>query len=315
MSYTTLDFTTFLETVQPFDRLPVEVRRSLGQKLQPFRYEMGNAILKCDRLPSHLVLLYEGEARLLGYDARVNNPLPVTLAKLQPGDLFGWISLLRGTPCETVIASSEFTICLTLKEEDFWSLINNYPEFKQYFFQQTSIAEVYAVLGSYLNQQAWGGGDLKEIAQALLNKACVSYNQINDDYLWLFSENTDNYPTGTVITQNNPTSTRLLGLSSAQLDEFLTVATEAAAETETDDIWETQVIKGNKPTQVLDIPQGKISDFTSDIDLEKTVQKNRKSFPFFRGKTELEAVSACFQMLCKYFNIPFRKDVIQRILG
>ncbi|RPH87436.1 MAG: cyclic nucleotide-binding domain-containing protein, partial [Chroococcales cyanobacterium metabat2.561] len=214
MSYTTLDFTAFLETVQPFDRLPVEVRRSLGQKLQPFRYEMGNAILKCDRLPSHLVLLYEGEARLLGYDARVNNPLPVTLAKLQPGDLFGWMSLLRATPCETVIASSEVTICLTLKEEDFWSLINNYPEFKQYFFQQTSIAEVYAVLGSYLNQQAWGGGDLKEMAQALLNKACVSYNQINDDYLWLVSENTDNYPIGSVITRNNPTSTRLLGLSS-----------------------------------------------------------------------------------------------------
>ncbi|MFM6406461.1 MAG: peptidase domain-containing ABC transporter, partial [Microcystis sp.] len=166
-----------------------------------------------------------------------------------------------------------------------------------------------------LNQQAWGGGDLKEMAQALLNKACVSYNQINDDYLWLVSENTDNYPIGTVITQNNLTNTRLLGLSSAQLDEFLTVATEAAAETETDDIWETQVIKGNKPTQVLDIPQGRISDITSDIDLEKTVQKNRKSYPFFGGKTELEAVSACFQMLCKYFNIPFRKDVIQRILG
>ncbi|CCI16660.1 ABC-transporter ATP-binding protein [Microcystis aeruginosa PCC 9807] len=323
MSYTTLDFTAFLETVQPFDRLPVEVRRSLGQKLQPFRYEMGNAILKCDRLPSHLVLLYEGEARLLGYDARVDNPLPVTLAKLQPGDLFGWISLLRGSPCETVIASSEVTICLTLKQEDFWSLINNYPEFKEHFFKETSIAEVYALLGSYLNQQAWGGGDLKEIAQALLNKACVSYDQINDDYLWLVSENTDNYPIGTVITQNNPTNTRLLGLSSDlaerarcdQLDEFLTVATEAAAETETDDIWETQVIKGNKPTQVLDIPQGRISDITSDIDLEKTVQKNRKSYPFFRGKTELEAVSACFQMLCKYFNIPFRKDVIQRILG
>jgi ATP-binding cassette subfamily B protein len=323
MSYTTLDFTAFLETVQPFDRLPVEVRRSLGQKLQPFRYEMGNAILKCDRnalatrdrLPSHLVLLYEGEARLLGYDARVNNPLPVTLAKLQPGDLFGWISLLRATPCETVIASSEVTICLTLKQEDFWSLIKNYPEFKQYFFKETSIAEVYALLGSYLNQQAWGGGDLKEIAQALLNKACVSYNQINDDYLWLVSENTDNYPIGTVITQNNPTNTRLLGLSSDQLDEFLTVETEAAAETETDDILETQVIKGNKPTQVLDIPQGKISDITSDIDLEKTVEKNRKSYAFFGGKTELEAVSACFQMLCKYFNIPFRKDVIQRILG
>lgn len=315
MSYTTLDFTAFLETVQPFDRLPVEVRRSLGQKLQPFRYEMGNAMLKCDLLPSHLVLLYEGEARLLGYDARVNNPLPVTLAKLQPGDLFGWISLLRGTPCETVIASSEVTICLTLKQEDFWSLINNYPEFKEYFFKQSSITEVYALLGSYLNQQAWGGGDLKEIAQALLNKACVSYNQIDDDYLWLVSENTDNYPIGTVITQNNLTNTRLLGLSSDQLGKFLTVETEAAAATETDDILETQVIKGNKPTQVLDIPQGRISDITSDIDLEKTVKKNGKSYPFFRGKTELEAVSACFQMLCKYFNIPFRKDVIQRILG
>lgn len=315
MSYTTLDFTAFLETVQPFDRLPVEVRRSLGQKLQPFRYDMGSVMIKGDRLPSHLVLLYEGEARLLGYDPRINNPLPVTLTKLQPGDLFGWMSLLRGTPCETVLASSDTTICLTLKQEDFWSLINNYPEFKEYFFKQTSIAEVYATLGSYLDQQARGGGDLKEIAETLLNKACVSYNQINDDYLWLVSENTENYPIGTVITQNNPSNTRLLGLSSHQLEEFLTVETPAAPETEMDDIWETQVMTGNKPTQVLDIPQGQVSDITSDIPVEKTIQKNRKSYPFFGGKTELDAVSACFQMLCKYFNIPFRKDMIQRILG
>jgi ATP-binding cassette subfamily B protein len=315
MSYTTLDFTAFLETVQPFDRLPAEVRRSIGQKLQPFRYSMGNVILKGDRLPSHLVILYEGQARLLGYDARINNPLPVTLNKLQPGDLFGWVSLLRGTPCETVLASCD-AICLTLKQADFQSLMADYPEFKQYFSHQVSIAEVYTLLGSYLNQQARGAGDLKEIAQSLLSNARISYNQIDEDNIWLVSENNNNYPIGTVITENSPNNTRLLGISADHLDEFLTVAPaeEVAEETEADDIWEPQVITGNKPTQVLDIPQGKVAQISDELPV-KVNQKDSKSYPFFGGKTELDAVTACFRMLCKYFNIPFRKDVIQRILA
>jgi ATP-binding cassette, subfamily B, bacterial HlyB/CyaB len=313
MSYTTLDFTTFLETVQPFDRLPAEIRRSIGQKLQPFRYSMGNAILKGDRLPSHLVFLYEGEVRLLGYDPRLTNPLPVTLNKLQPGDLFGWVSILRGVPSETVLAAND-VICLTLKQADFQSLIEDYPEFKEYFFNQTTIAEVYTLLGSYLNQQARGAADLKQIAQTLLEGARVSYNQINDDYLWLVSENNDNYPIGTVITQNNPYNTRLLGISAEKLDGLLTVETESAPESASEDIWEPQVLKGNKPILVIDIPQGQVTEITTDV--PKTNQKKeRKSYPFFGGKSELDAVTACFQMLCKYFNIPFRKDVIRRILA
>jgi ATP-binding cassette subfamily B protein len=108
---------------------------------------------------------------------------------------------------------------------------------------------------------------LKEIAQALLNKACVSYNQINDDYLWLVSENTDNYPIGTVITQNNPTNTRLLGLSSDQLDEILDSCHRSGCRKQKRMIFgKPKSLREINPPRLSNIPQGKISDITSDID-------------------------------------------------
>ncbi|HEY9644724.1 MAG TPA: peptidase domain-containing ABC transporter, partial [Chroococcidiopsis sp.] len=37
-------------------------------------------------------------------------------------------------------------------------------------------------------------------------------------------------------------------------------------------------------------------------------------YPFIRGRGDLDSAMACFQMLCQHFNIPFRRDVVKRIL-
>ena len=47
---------------------------------------------------------------------------------------------------------------------------------------------------------------------------------------------------------------------------------------------------------------------------EETVETAKKDYPFVRGKTTLEVGVACFQMLSKYFGMPFRKEVIKRVL-
>ncbi|MGH2412464.1 MAG: peptidase domain-containing ABC transporter, partial [Microcystaceae cyanobacterium] len=46
----------------------------------------------------------------------------------------------------------------------------------------------------------------------------------------------------------------------------------------------------------------------------ETEIKGKKNYPYVRGKTPLEAGIACFQMLSQYFEMPFRRDHIQRIL-
>ncbi|MEG3438453.1 peptidase domain-containing ABC transporter [Pannus brasiliensis CCIBt3594] len=310
MSYTTIDFSSFLETLPPFDRLPPDARRAIGQKLQPWRYRMGNVILTRERLSSHLVILYEGQARSLGYDPRVANPLPVTLEKLQAGDTFGWANLARGVACETVIASSD-VVCLTLKPEDFWDLVEQYPEFRQFFLERVSIAELYAVLGSYFERQARGDGDLKEIALSLLDRAIVALpsSHRSPDRLWLVSGADDSFAPGTAIIAGDGRNPRAIGIPREGLEGVPVVE-----EDETIEFVETRVLPPEeRPVAVIeDIPEGHIDKIAPPI--ERASKSSGRSYPFFGGRGEIDVATACFQMLCKYFGMPFRKDVIRRVL-
>ncbi|MFB2768960.1 type I secretion system permease/ATPase [Pelatocladus sp. BLCC-F211] len=122
---------TFLSGIPPFKQLsPVQLQQ-LCQKLQVQRYGMGQAILPLQELPSYIAIIYTGQARLIGNNS--HNNIPVTLQKLQPGEIVGWRSLLQGIPCEKVIASDEETLCLVLPSEEFLTLLEEEPTLKAYF--------------------------------------------------------------------------------------------------------------------------------------------------------------------------------------
>lgn len=50
-------------------------------EIQPVRYQLGEAIVPRDRIPTHIIIIYRGQVRLLGCDPR--NGKEVTLAKLE----------------------------------------------------------------------------------------------------------------------------------------------------------------------------------------------------------------------------------------
>ncbi|NJO18862.1 MAG: cyclic nucleotide-binding domain-containing protein, partial [Spirulinaceae cyanobacterium RM2_2_10] len=145
MSYTAADFQNFLAQCPPFDRLSAAVRSQLADQLKPLRYRMGQTILLREKLPNQIILLYEGQARLLGYDPSTQMPLTLELA--QPGAVLGWVSLLRGAPCETAIASTE-AICLTLDSHDFWHLLRDQSAIASYCFEGTTAQEIFELLVS-----------------------------------------------------------------------------------------------------------------------------------------------------------------------
>lgn len=109
-----------LAKIAPFDKLDSTVLDGIVNKLEPLRYRMGQAILVKENLPARIAILYDGQARLLGYPPGAI--APQTLEKLEPGAIIGATSVIRGVPCETVIASTE-TVCLTLKVADFQELL------------------------------------------------------------------------------------------------------------------------------------------------------------------------------------------------
>lgn len=139
-SHTTATIQDFLASTSPFSQLAPAVLARLLAKSQMLRYRMGQSILVRENMPTQISIIYEGQARLLGYDPRTG--IPTTLQILKPGEILGWVGVLRGVPCETVIASTE-TICLTLPVADFVALLAQEPTLAAAFRERCALIEVF----------------------------------------------------------------------------------------------------------------------------------------------------------------------------
>ncbi|MFM7427704.1 MAG: peptidase domain-containing ABC transporter [Elainella sp.] len=322
MTYTKSNVQDFLATVDPFDRLSPDRLAGVTEQFQLLRYRIGQAVLVRDRLPNQVSIVYQGQIRLLGYDPRTQKP--VTLALLPPGSILGWVGLVRGVACETAIASRE-SICLTIPATDFVTLLKREPQLTQAFQNRCSPIELYDLLGAELHRQANGSADLKDLALRAEEQAVVCnlppgrtpLNQLESDRIWLVS--------GGGSIANLPVGSRLnVGHRSNMATDHLEVSGDEPArvigfpEALTQDVRET-VHYSDEPIPVdspadLDIPYAPDRPPEPDPSLTLPVQQAPQKFPFVRGRGELDVTMACLQMLCQHFNMPFRRDVVKRVL-
>lgn len=340
MSYTKTDFQTFLALQWPFDRLPVAVHERLARKLQPLRYRMGQPVFVRDRMPGQVALLYEGKARLLGYDPI--DKMPVTLEVVTPGSVLGWASLARDVPCETAIAADE-SIFLTLPTEDFRSLCRDYPDFGSALDERCSMAEAYDLLGQELARQPQGGIDLRDLARMAMENAKVaviapgkiSARTLPDDHLlresgrlWLVSNPgltdievgapLDLEDIGTLHV-NGDRSLRAVGFLNSDLPWLQAPAGTASTNggepsSSITAVSSGSAADGNGSANGIPYAPPLAADAEGDGGIAAGSRAPKAKFPHVRGKTPLDASMACFQMLAQYFQLPFRREVIRRVL-
>ena len=227
MTYTTIDISEFLAITLPFNHLSLASRQQLAAKLQPLRYRMGQAISVGETMPAEIAILYEGQARLLGYPPQ--SPVPITLQLLKPGAIIGSTSLLRGMACETVIASTEAT-CLTLPTTNFLALLELEPTFADAFHQRCTLIEVFDLLGAEISRRALGEVDLKEVALKAKSEAVVlnlppgrtALDSLDPNLVWIFSGGSStNFAIGSrLITDNSQTYIKVEGPESARFIGF-----------------------------------------------------------------------------------------------
>jgi ATP-binding cassette subfamily B protein len=321
MTYTKTNVQEFLATVEPFDQLAPDALARMTEQFQLLRYRIGQAVLVRDRLPNQVSVLYQGQIRLLGYDPRTQKP--ITLSLLQPGAIIGWNGLIRGVACETAIASRE-SICLTIPATEFLELLQREPKLTDSFRNRCSIVEIYDLLGAELNRQADGDADLKELALAAQAKAVVCNlppgrtptNQLEPDRVWIVSGGSpiSNFPVGSRLNVNSRSSMALgylevSGEQPARVIGFPEILGEA-------EVAEAELVDqplAEEPSD-LDIPYAPDRPPEPDPDLALPVQQAPQKYPFVRGKGELDVAMACLQMLCQHFNMPFRRDVVRRVL-
>jgi len=316
MTYTKSTFEEFIATIPGFDQLSSEEISKLSspQILQPLRYRMGQKIVGKEQLPQKVSILYQGRIRLLGYP---ENQSPITLKIVEPGAVIGEISWLRQIPCETAIAYEE-VICLTWNAADYLQFLSPNLAFTQARQQITNLAEVFDILSLQIAQQPLANHNLKDLTeQALLGSKIhylrpgkTSLRELESDRIWFVSSSCDlsNLTPGSrledgVIEVKDKLPVRLLGISQTDLS-----------------LLDSPPLKTEKLENLLDgtitieeVPYATESEFIG-TSTSKDLPKNQK-YPFFKGQGELESSLACFQMLSKHLEIPFRKEVVRRILN
>ena len=324
----------FLSLVPQFNQLPPEAIAQIAPNLKPLRFGVGKVMIMREKMQGQVAIISEGEVRLLGYDPRTK--MPTTLDKLKPGEIIGWVNLARGMPCETAMASTE-VVCLALDNEYFLNLIDKYPQLQQEFRLKPAKVEVFDLLGIHLEQRAQGDWELSELASKVTEVAEVYYlpqgeHQLNTEVtapledpnlVWLISGGAiDEFSVGDrleltkdrqTITVKGDRSARLISIPKSYwfdesekedkadpFDKFVKDSVDIVPRLDLNE-------------EDFDDSQGLGEGYTFEGE-EETVETEKKDYPYVRGKTPLEVGVACFQMLSKYFGMPFRKEVIKRVL-
>ncbi|MBE9197272.1 peptidase domain-containing ABC transporter, partial [Synechocystis sp. LEGE 06083] len=331
MSLTIADYQSFLQEIEPFAQLPAPAIAEIAAKLRPLRFRMGQIILARGKLANNVYFLVSGQARLLGYDPGTG--YPATMALLQNGAVIGDNNAIRNVPCETAIASTE-TICASLTRDEFLALVDKYPELARVYRHQCGRVELFDLLGEQLQRTAQGNVDLRQLTLEMLPHSQVHQlepgshnlpsNLPDPEKLWLVSSGElEQCPRGSALPASDSplvlkaqTPVRLIGIP--PLPRFypggsgqkhngggnghgevpLATVTPLAPE---DSPWD-------------DIPYADPNQLGEPLPEPTVVKSGRKNYPIVRGQNPTDAGVACFQMISQYFGMPFRRDIIQRIV-
>ena len=136
-----------LLATSPFITLDKDILGKFEQRSELVRYELGARILNTTLASPGLLLLLQGEVRLL---ATLSNQRTITLDRRGPGQLMGWVSLLRGDSCELVQAS-ETCICLLIPADLLIEAWRDNQQFLDFFLSRSTPSEVAYVLLRALN--------------------------------------------------------------------------------------------------------------------------------------------------------------------
>jgi ATP-binding cassette subfamily B protein len=295
-----LSIRDFIKSVYPFDRLPEQALTQLAETLKLVRFRIGETLIMREKIPSHLLILHRGQARLLGYDPRKQKP--VTLQKLEAGAIIGWTGLVREVYSETAIASTEVE-CLVLSAKEFIALLNKYTQLEDAFQKLCSPIEIFDILAVELERRADGATNIKELTHKALSQATIvhfpptSAAKLDSDRLWFVSggSSSNNLPVGSRLVPDD--SIKKLGSAAVRLLGLPKSIFEQEEESKEEIPHANELLPS-----IQDLPNAK--------------QESRRQhhYPFVPGKGAVKGTLACFHMLSRYFNTPFHQEVLRRLV-
>ena len=284
------------------------------------RFELGQSLCEGRFIPGRMLLIESGSARLLGEQGgRLS-----TLTRLEAGAFVGVASLLRCSPCEEVRAATEL-IALSISDEQLLELLSNDSSLATICRNHLWEAELAALLQTLLERSPKDSNSLGSLLDELLPVASLleasneeSIRSAFDRGLRLFIASqpgeSDNLSLGDELTDTSVIASLPVDMHGVAL-RLIALPAAAVEALETQDqqtIDAPEDVSGSSSSSLAhrEIPTAPLRPPVSRFN-EKS-DGNRDYF--VAGEGVVEETLACFQMLTKLMNLPFRRDAIERVL-
>ncbi len=322
----------FFANLLPFAQLPKEDLTGLSEQAQFIRYRMGQTVLMREQMPAQIIIVYSGQIRLLGYNPQTQ--MPTTLQLLEKGEIIGWAGVVCNRACETAIASTE-AVCINVPIAYFLKLIDRSPQLESLFYHGTPAIEVFDLLAQHLQTRpdqdalfrSFGAEDLREFALKLTPQAVIRnvepgelpLSQLDPQRSWFVSSgrvvdfpigsciNPEEYESDARLEISKPDRARLVGVPLLVTQDFDELPDHLSA------IYTSSPASIFAPTR-LGIPYAPDRPEPGEMPRDEPQVQGKVKYPIIKARGVLEGTTACFKMLCKYLQVPFRADVVSRLL-
>ena len=300
---------------KPFDSLSTEALDLIEFKLREFSLEQGQKLNDYSNLPPGVIFLKNGQIRLVGLD---HNKELLTLEKYYSGDVVGINQILRGVVGQTLQASSAANGFI-LPVLDFFELLDNFPEFIENF-NKLQISELYDVFSKINNSSFLVGRELVNWSRNECKKDLKIVNITNKENKislpgdWIVSSgNIENYSPGTFI--NKSLNIKIIGKLPARVFQL---ANKLSENLYPSGLKNPDLNRGKKPkkeTNNIDSFNLKEKNIKSEVLEDWYGNLNKKvNYPHQNAHGKLNEYLACFRMLARYYDLPFRRDLLTKVL-
>ena len=284
---------------------------------RPCSCAAGYELLTADTLPDQVYAVVEGRARLLHHDPGVSRPL--TLALSHPGDLVGWAGLVRRYPCEWLTASTDLKL-IAIPQDAFYRLEHESHEFRAWLDRSNTPSEFIQVLEPSLRRRPHAEPDEREVMRRLLPHMQVSscrdkLPNLDPNIRWFWNCSLHEVGQEVLPDQLDPEllrsqqPVRLVGIDAREFESAMEPPMEATEEL--DLAGNTAPLQGDRYADIA------LTDSLSsgpEMSAPSTqLIADLARLPVVTGVGPIEQTMACLQMLAASYNIPFRRDVMDRI--
>ena len=303
---------SYLKHHPAFQGISDEALERLITTSKSLTFETGQPICHQKLIPNQIIIIQEGDARLL---IQEDNKLR-TLKKLSKNDLIGLASILQVAGCEEVAASSRVK-GIAITDVEVVRLIQEEPKFIEWCSAQPWEAEFYSILNILQKDIANENSKLLnrfkntyEFAKLLKPEIQDLANALsNGDRIFLASNNASEYALGDELfsaedlpQSNGPLPIRLLRINSDTLEHHLANQEKGS------------IIHIENSNQIVLVEQSEKGSAPIASGLNLSGTNAIEAFEMIKAEGILEEVLACFQMLSRMMGLPYRRDSIEKML-